>query len=65
MELRRLGLITVEKQLLTTPDWKGVERYAGFDPTYLPRSRRLLRQCAAHPPMAIQRLLASVELEQV
>jgi CRP-like cAMP-binding protein len=35
MELRRLGLITLEKQLLTIPDWERLEQYAGFDPTYL------------------------------
>jgi hypothetical protein len=35
MELRRLGLITLEKQLLTIPQWEELEQYAGFDPTYL------------------------------
>ena len=35
MELRELGLITLEKQTLTILNWKMLQAYAEFDPVYL------------------------------
>jgi CRP-like cAMP-binding protein len=35
MELRSRGLITLEKQILTIPDWEAMKAYGGFDPLYL------------------------------
>lgn len=35
MDLRSRGLITLEKQILTIPDWGELQAFGGFDPLYL------------------------------
>ncbi len=35
MELRSRGLIALEKQVLTIPNWEDLQVFGGFDPLYL------------------------------
>jgi CRP-like cAMP-binding protein len=35
MELRSRGLIALEKQVLTIPNWEDLQAFGGFDPLYL------------------------------